>query len=79
MSYNIGDLILWTYNEPDKVYSIGTIIGIGRRTILGNKEFIIEVTNKKTNTTTVQYISQHSLEEEIENKNIKIYQVNNQQ
>jgi hypothetical protein len=77
MSYNIGDLIVWTYNESDKVYSIGTIIGFGRRTILGNKEFIIEVTNKKTNTTTVQYISQHNLEEEIENKNIILYQVNN--
>jgi len=76
MNYNIGDLILWTYNEPDKVYSIGTIIGFGRRTILGNKEFIIEVLNKKTNTKSIQYISQHNLEEDIENKNVILYQVN---
>jgi len=76
MNYNIGDLILWTYNEPDKVYSIGTIIGFGRRTILGNKELIIEVLNKKTNTKSIQYISQHNLEEDIENKNVILYQVN---
>jgi hypothetical protein len=76
MNYNIGDLILWTYNEPDKVYNIGTIIGFGRRTILGNKEFIIEVLNKKTNTKSIQYISQHNLEEDIENKNVILYQVN---
>lgn len=77
MELNIGDLLIWTYNEPDTVYNTGTIIGFGRRTLSGNKEYIIEIINKKTKNITVQYITQQDLEEDIKNNNVIIYKVNN--